>query len=118
MTDLNTHTSLPQRAGLRTAVACLVLCGTTLFGGVFLYAVTRDIIGNELWVQIAREHFAATIGLPAVALVSLFVVLFLEAKSGRIEFEAWGLKFRGASGEVILFVVCFLAIALAIKMLW
>jgi hypothetical protein len=45
-------------------------------------------------------------------------VLFLEAKSGRIEFEGFGFKFRGASGEIILWVICFFAIVTAIKLLW
>jgi hypothetical protein len=71
-----------------------------------------------VWLQIANDHFAATVGLPVACLSALFVVLFLEVKSGRIEFEAWGLKFKGASGEVILFVLVFLVMVVAIKMLW
>jgi hypothetical protein len=46
------------------------------------------------------------------------IVLYLEAKSGLIEFEGFGFKFRGASGEIILWVICFLAIMAAIKALW
>jgi hypothetical protein len=103
---------------LRFIVSMMVLVGVTLFGGVFLFAAARDILGSEAWRQLAYEHFAAAIGLPVAVLGALFVVLFLEVKSGRAEFEAWGLKFRGASGEVVLFVVVFLAFAIAIKVLW
>lgn len=104
---------------LRFAVSMLVLVAVAGIGGVFLYAAARDILGSEAWSQVAHDHFAATVGLPIAALAALFVVLFLEVKSGgRIEFEAWGLKFKGASGEVILFVVVFLAFVTAIKVLW
>ena len=63
-------------------------------------------------------HPAVVLGLPTGALAAFCIVLFLEAKSGRIEFEGFGFKFRGASGEVILWVICFLAIAGAIRLLW
>lgn len=107
-----------KRLSFRPLVSVVVLLGAGAIGAAFTLALVRDIVGSEVWVQIAREHFAATIGLPSAALASLFVVLFLEVKSGRIEFEVWGMKFRGASGEVVLFIAVFLSIALAIKMLW
>jgi hypothetical protein len=107
-----------KRSPFRTTVSVLAISAAAILGGVLLFAASRDIVGSAAWLQIAQEHFAATIGLPAAALVSFLVVLFLEVKSGRIEFEAWGLKFKGASGEVVLFVFVFLAIAIAIKVLW
>jgi hypothetical protein len=44
--------------------------------------------------------------------------MFLEQTSGPIEFEGLGFKFKGASGPVVLWVFCFLAIAGAIKLVW
>jgi hypothetical protein len=64
------------------------------------------------------QHFAAAVGLPIAALAALCLVFLLESTAGRIEFEAVGFKFRGASGPIILWVIAFLAIAAAIKMLW
>jgi hypothetical protein len=110
--------SVEKRSPLRTVVSILAISAAAIFGGVLLFAASRDILGSTLWLEIAHDHFAATIGLPAAAFTSIFVVLFLEVKSGRVEFEAWGLKFKGASGEVVLFVFVFLAIAVAIKVLW
>lgn len=72
---------------------------------------------NPLVFEIALNHFAATVGLPSAALAALCVV-FLESTTGRIEFEGLGFKFKGASGPIVLWVVCFLAIAAAIKLLW
>ncbi len=97
----------------------LALVGTALVAGTFIFFLARDIANAEPWMmEIFRGHPAAALGLPSGALAALCIVLFLEAKSGRIEFEGFGFKFRGASGEIILWVICFLAIVGATKLLW
>ncbi len=68
--------------------------------------------------EILRQHFAAVVGLPAAGILALWIVTILRSQSGPIEFEAAGLRFRGASGPVVLWVLCFLAIAVAIRLLW
>jgi hypothetical protein len=45
-------------------------------------------------------------------------VSLLKVTSGPIEFEAIGFKFRGASGPIVLWVFCFLSIAVAFHLLW
>ena len=64
------------------------------------------------------RHYPAVIGLPSAAGAALFVVLVLRAAAGPIEFEVLGLKFRGASGPVVLWIPCFLAIVVGILTLW
>ena len=74
---------------------------------------------NEGWVkEVITEHFAATIGLPLSAIGAFLLVTVLQISAGKIEFEALGFKFRGASGPAVLWVLCFLAISTAIKVLW
>lgn len=68
--------------------------------------------------EVALAHFAATVGFPSAALAALCIVVFLESASGAIEFEGLGFKFKEASGPIVLWVFCFLAIAAAIKLLW
>ena len=68
--------------------------------------------------EITLAQFPTIIGLPFAALAALCLVLILEAKAGPIEFEALGFKFRGASGPLVLWIFCFLAIVVAIKTLW
>ena len=71
---------------------------------------------NEGWVkEVITEHFAATIGLPLSAIGAFLLVTVLQISAGKIEFEALGFKFRGASGPAVLWVLCFLAIATAIN---
>jgi hypothetical protein len=119
MREHNDELAMREKRIFRFAVSILVLLAVVLVGGVFVYFLARDIAVGEPWMMdLFQGHTAAVLGLPAAALASLAIVLFLEAKSGRIEFEGFGFKFRGASGEVILWVICFLAIVAAIKLLW
>ncbi len=69
-------------------------------------------------VDILRDHFGAVMGLPGAALVAFVIVVFLQQTSGPIEIEGLGLKFKGAAGQVIMWTICFLAIAIAIKLVW
>ena len=74
---------------------------------------------HEEWVEaLAKEHFAAAIGLPCAALAALLLVTILEINTGRVEFKAYGFEFKGAAGPIVMWVFCFLAIAGAIRMLW
>lgn len=108
-----------ERRALRIVVILVAMVGTVFVGAIFLFFLGRDIVNAEPWMmELFRAHPAAVLGLPTGALAALCIVLFLEAKAGRIEFEGFGLKFRGASGEIILWVICFVAIVTAIKLLW
>ena len=71
------------------------------------------------WPKLVEEHFSAIIGLPMAALGSFVIVVFLKQTSQeKIEFEGLGFKFKGPSGEVILWLMCFLGMTIAIKLLW
>ena len=73
---------------------------------------------DKIFHGILQDHFAAVIGLPLSALLALWVVIILQTKSGPIEISGHGFKFRGASGPVILWILCFLTISFTIKLLW
>ena len=48
----------------------------------------------------------------------LCIVLTLKATAGPIEFEAFGFKFRGASGPMIFWLITFFGFIAAVKVLW
>jgi hypothetical protein len=52
------------------------------------------------------------------AIAALFIVLVLRIAAGPIEVELGPLKFRGAAAPVVFWLICFVAIALMIKLLW
>jgi hypothetical protein len=68
--------------------------------------------------EILKEHFAATVGLPLAAVGSFLLVTALQVTAGKIEFEIVGLKFRGASGPIVLWVLVFLGMTVAIRLVW
>ena len=72
---------------------------------------------SELF-EVMVTHFAAVVGLPCAALAALGLVMFLEQTSGAIEFEGLGFKFKGASGPIVMWVISFMAMTTAIKILW
>ena len=74
--------------------------------------------GSDEFVQLETQHFKAIIGIPAAFLSSLFLILLLKQSEKPIEFKGLSLEFRGTSGEIILWIACFLAITHAINALW
>lgn len=118
---MSDETGSNKRDGLPRQVATwLILLAMVCFGTVLLLAVVHGIwLSEDQWIiTLAKEHFAAVVGLPASALAALFVVSIFEVTTGPIEFEGFGFKFRGASGPIIFWVICFLAIGGCIKLLW
>ena len=71
------------------------------------------------WIpQIVQEHFVAIVGIPIVALIAMCVVILLRYSAGPIEFSALGFAFRGAAGQVVFWIFCFLALIAALRLLW
>ncbi|MFD8075840.1 hypothetical protein ACFV3E_24685 [Streptomyces sp. NPDC059718] len=75
---------------------------------------------KDPWImKIFEDHFAAVIGLPLIALLAFILVVLLEARFDKIEMEFFGVvRFKGASGPIILWGFCFLLMATAVKLLW
>ena len=109
---------LESRFTPHRAARWAVLIAGILFGGFFVFGGMFQRFNDPRMLSTMIEHFPATIGLPSSALAALFIVVFLESSSGPIEFEGLGFKFKGASGPIVLWVFCFLAMAGAIKLLW
>jgi hypothetical protein len=104
---------------LRLAAQCTALIVTTVAAVVALFAVADYLFRDpDLFKTLLREHVRAIVGIPMAAGSTFCLVNVLEAFSGRIEFEALGLKFKGASGPIVLWVLSFLAFVLAIRVLW
>ena len=68
--------------------------------------------------RLVTNHFRAIVGVPGEAIAAFVVVWTLSVTAGQIEFEAWGLKFKGAAGPVIFWVLVFLAITTAVNWSW
>ncbi len=95
-------------------VATLITVLTVIIFGIMVVRGYND----KIWLPIAMQHFPSIVGLPMAAIASLLVVMLLKYTSGPIEFEILSLKFKGASGQIIFWILCFLSIVLAIRLLW
>lgn len=84
---------------------------------VFFGIICVRGIEQRAWVEVTQKHFAAIVGLPA-AVAALFLVLVLRMADGPIEVEIGPLKFKGAAAPIVFWLLCFLVMAFAIKMVW
>ncbi len=89
-----------------------------VIGFIFLAAIWNVFFNLDARGKILEEHFGAIIGLPVAVGIAFVLVIFLRQTEGLIEFSGLGFEFRGASGQVAMWVICFLAVAGAIKLLW
>lgn len=95
--------------------------GVALIG---LFAVAALVVAawfnrfDPVLAELVVRNFAAIIGLPFAFLGAFAVVSLFRQSEGAMEFEAIGIKLKGAAGQVILWVICFLAISGAIALLW
>lgn len=106
--------------GWRLKEAAFWFAALTVVAGAIVFGFTILVIATQFreWQTVLKDHFAAIIGLPGAAAVSFAIVVFLRQTEGPIEFEGLGFKFRGAAGQVVMWIACFLAIAAAIKWTW
>src|SRR5262245_22999957 len=111
------HAGKHQGGDPRRVIAWVLIVTVPVAAGAIL-AGLLTLLPVETLQQITTDHFAAVVGLPLAALLAAFVVVALRHTGGPLKFEAFGFKFEGGAGQVILWVICFLAITAAIRVVW
>jgi len=108
-----------QKWTYKRLIGLVALIATGVFAtSVIVRILYHSWTKNPEHIYLGWVHYPVTIGLPMAAIGALGLVLLLEYARGPIEFEGLGFKFKGASGPVVLWVFCYLAIAATIKLLW
>jgi hypothetical protein len=107
----------PQVGRFRLILTWIVGIVFILFAGASVFFVSYIGLNPDLW-DIYVKHFQVILGLPCAAFASLFIVLVLKESGGNIEFSGLGFTFKGASGQIVLWIFVYLAIAGTIKLLW
>ena len=93
----------------------LLIC---LFVVVWLiYIIMRGDHVDKIVLLIFQQP-AVFIVAPGCIMLALLIVLLLRNIGGPIEFEAMAFKFRGASGPIVMWIFCYLALIFATKFLW
>jgi hypothetical protein len=104
-------------------VTRVAVIGTGLLAAYFFgFMVCQTIWGDSdpcNWLtKLTKTHYGALVGTPMSAVTAFCIVSLLKVTSGPIEFEVPGFKFHGASGPIVLWVMCFLSIVGAFHLLW
>jgi hypothetical protein len=104
----------------RRIIVWSAILGAAFFSGIGVLPIVRAYWQAQPWVvKIIQQHYAATVGLPAIAVLAFLIVITFEARFDPIEMEFFSIvKFKGASGPIILWAFCFLTMACCIRLLW
>jgi hypothetical protein len=116
MTESGPHLNPRQEGIMSWLVFLLIVIVLAGLIGTWLAVVVTSY--DDVQRELVLQHYVVIVGLPVAGVFSFIVVFLFKQTSGPVEFEAFTLKFRGAAGPVILWILCFLAIAAAIKVLW
>ncbi|MGZ7868287.1 hypothetical protein ACXR8U_21855 [Methylobacterium radiotolerans] len=100
-----------QTTNAGIAVVGLLMAAVLIYA---LWANRYDSVVSDLVVK----NFAAIIGLPFAFLASFIVIALFRQGENPIEFKGFGFDFKGASGEIVLWLLCFSTISSAIKVMW
>lgn len=115
MAAINKWEDQLQSGALRVIVWLSLLFLTFTMGYVFFVLLPRH---PELLEKVLQGHFPALTGIPLSAISATIVIACFRTALGEIEFKAFGFEFKGASGPATLWVVCFLALVVGIRLLW
>lgn len=118
--DATERSSLEWDLKFERVLRVITIVSAVTVGGVMvvLGLIFVNTNGPKYWNPTIAQHFAATIGLTAAIIVSFGVVVFLRQTEGSLEFEAVGIKVRGAAGQVILWCLCVIVLSACAKLLW
>jgi len=117
------HKTVAAETLLRRWVTWVGVAGTGVLAAYFFGFMTVESIWGKSdphnWLtKLVNVHYAALVGTPMSAATAFCIVSLLKVTNGPIEFEAIGFKFRGASGPIVLWILCFLVIVIGFHLLW
>ena len=83
------------------------------------YLVQLWMYGSSgIFDEILKQHFLVSVGIPFAMMAAATLVAIFEIQSGEIDFKGFGLNFSGSAGQIVMWVICFLSIISALKLLW
>lgn len=114
---------METRRRVHGLVAALAASASVLVAVFLMVLVAAETVTSNTPVgavirSLLYERPQVIIGLPVAGIASFALVVILKQVSGPIEFEALGIKLRGSTGQVILWLICFVTISAMIKWMW
>jgi hypothetical protein len=112
-------TGLIAETRVRTVASWVFVIGAGLLTACTLALMLLGARHDPDFYAVAVRHFPTVVGLPFAAIASLFIVIACRVVAGeKLTLKVLGLELSGASGPVVLWIVCFLAMTVAIESTW
>jgi hypothetical protein len=85
--------------------------------GYFVTSFLQTQMGAD-WTPFVKANFSLIFGVPLASVAAFgLVVFFHEITPGPVEMKALGFELKGPAGQLLMWVVVFLSLVLAIKLL-
>ncbi len=101
----------------RILIANLVALIAVVSTAILFVVIWRNRT-DRILTGFIMDNFASIIGLPFAAIASFVVVALFQQGEGPMEFSGLGFTFKGASGQVALWALCFFTVTFSIYLLW
>ena len=113
--------SIDQGEILKQVWKIAVPVGAVVFAfvmGIAGAAFTKKQMGNDEWKAYYRYNFPFIAGLPMAVVAAFGIAAYFDVVTdGPIEVSFWGIALKGPAGPVMLWVLVFISIVSAIKIL-
>jgi hypothetical protein len=73
---------------------------------------------SSYYSSLVLKNYLVFFGMPYAAFFAYYMVVTLESGRGPIEVEFGSLKFKGAAGPLIFWLLIFLSVQLGFKLFW
>jgi hypothetical protein len=104
----------PQWLRVSIAVFLVTLLAATIIIGCWI-ALQNGSLAQAISQLLSNPRLA--VGIPWAGGAALAIVLILRGSFGTVEFKILGVEFKGASGPTVMWILCFLAEALVMRVL-
>jgi hypothetical protein len=119
--EINVHSrELSSRSQWKIIVTWIFIAAAALYSAFHAaFVIWNTAHRTHELLDIVYTHYACVVVVPFAGYAALALVLLLEWRSSDpIEFKALGFEFKGPAAPIVLWVLCFLAIVVAIAVTW
>ena len=95
----------------------LALMNAIIIYGFFFISMWCLFSPQCVQFELVSKHYIIIIGMPISAMAAGAMVTLLRSVDGPIKFKFIGFEFEGAAGQIVMFVLVFLAFVLAFSTL-
>lgn len=97
----------------------IIVIGPFVLLGPILYVAWFLVNGaSNFYSSLVLRNYLVFFGMPYAAFFAYYLVITLESSRGPIELEFISLKFKGAAGPLVFWLLIFLSVQLGFKMFW